>query len=78
LNSLTTFIKLEDEIEHRAAFFITAGIQPMDALHLASAESANVDYFYTCDDRFLKKAKQIEKVQEFVVSPLELITKLES
>ena len=45
-----------------------------DALHLASAVQAKADYFCTCDDRFLKRAKAVDTGQTKVVSPLELIT----
>jgi predicted nucleic acid-binding protein len=31
------------------------GIKPLDALHLASAESGKADYFCTCDDKIIKK-----------------------
>lgn len=31
------------------------------ALHLASAEAAEVDAFLTCDDRLLKRAKRYSK-----------------
>lgn len=34
------------------------------------------DYFCTCDDRFLKRAKEADTSQTKVVSPLELITEL--
>jgi hypothetical protein len=45
----------------------------MDAFHLAAAEAAQVDYFCTCDDRFLCRAKSIPGLQTNVVSPLALI-----
>jgi hypothetical protein len=31
---------------------------PLDALHLASAESAHADYFLTTDDGLLRKTKR--------------------
>jgi hypothetical protein len=46
-------------------------------LHLATAEEAHADYFCTCDDRFLKKAKALEDMTIQVVSPLALIEELE-
>ena len=48
----------------------------MDALHLASAIEAKADYFCTCDDKFLKKAKAMDTLQTKAVSPLELITEV--
>jgi predicted nucleic acid-binding protein len=50
---------------------------PLDALHLASAEAAQVDYFCTCDDRLLKKAKTVHDLKTVVVSPIELAEELE-
>ena len=70
-------VELGDQIEQRARHFIESGIKPMDALHLASAEAAECDYFCTCDDRFLKRAKEITDLQTNAVSPLELVEELE-
>jgi len=42
----------------------------------ASAEEAEVEYFCTCDDRFLKKAKNISFLKLSVVTPLELVEEL--
>jgi len=50
---------------------------PLDALHLSSAEEARADYFCTCDDRLLAKAKAVRDIKTLVVSPLELIKELE-
>ena len=44
---------------------------------LASAEEAEADYFCTCDDKFLRKAKAISDLKVKAVSPLELIEVLE-
>ena len=77
LNKGKIFIRLNDEIKQRAKVLNTTGIKPVDALHLASAEAAQADYFCTCDDRFLKKAKQLINNQTTAVSPLELIEELE-
>lgn len=52
------------------------GIKPRDALHLASAVEATADYFCTCDDRFLKRAKTADTLQPKVVFPLELIAEV--
>ena len=71
------FIGLNEEIEKRAQEFDKIGIKPLDALHLASAEEVKVDYFCTCDDRFLKQAKKLKNLKVKVVSPLELIQEIE-
>jgi len=66
-------VEINEGIEKQARNFVNSGIKPMDALHLASAEVANVDYFCTCDDRFLKRARKINKLSFEIVTPLELI-----
>lgn len=64
---------VDETIEKRAELFTRQRMKPMDALHLAAAESARVDYFCTCDDAFLRRAKGIIDLHTVVVSPLELI-----
>jgi hypothetical protein len=51
-------------------------VKALDALHLAFASLAKVEYFCTCDDRLLKKARRLSIVKASVVNPLELITKV--
>jgi len=46
-------------------------------LHLASAEAGEVDFFCTCDDAFIKKAKREVRGKTKVVSPLELAEEIE-
>ncbi|MCB9434243.1 MAG: PIN domain-containing protein [Ardenticatenaceae bacterium] len=65
-------------VERRARWFEQAGIKPLDALHLASAEHAEANYFCTCDDKLLKQAKRITDLKTRAVSPLELIQELEN
>jgi predicted nucleic acid-binding protein len=71
------FIYPNDNVENRSREFIKLGIKPMDALHLASAVEARSDYFCTCDDRFLKRAKVICTAPTRIFSPIELIVELE-
>ena len=66
----------DNQVETRARTFQAEGIKPIDALHLASAVEAKADYFCTCDDRFLKRAKAVDTGQTKVVSPLELIAEV--
>jgi predicted nucleic acid-binding protein len=77
LDECNIFIKLNDHIENRATILNVKGIKPLDALHLACAEAAKADYFCTCDDQFLKKAKTLQDIQTKAVSPLELIAEIE-
>lgn len=55
----------------RAQALERLGLAGRDALHLAAAEHAAVDYFVTCDDKLLKRARRLEAQVE-VVAPLGL------
>ena len=76
LAKATVSIQTDTQIEERARTLQAEGIKPVDALHLASAVEAKADYFCTCDDRFLKRAKAVDTGHTKVVSPLELITEV--
>lgn len=67
----------EELIEQRARGYIERGIKPVDALHLASAVEAKAEYFCTCDDRLLKRAKRLDTGETRVLNPLELIEEME-
>ena len=77
LSRAVEFIHLTETIEKRAQELNAQGFKPLDALHLAMAEAGNVDYFCTCDDRLLRKAKQMKDLQAKGVSPLDLVKELE-
>jgi predicted nucleic acid-binding protein len=71
------FIRLSNQIERRAKDLEQFGIKALDALHLASAEAENVDYFCSCDDRLIKRAKALSDFTPTVVTPLELIQEID-
>jgi predicted nucleic acid-binding protein len=76
LSKANLFLQSNKQIEERAQVFVNSGIKPLDALHLAFSVEAEADYFCTCDDRFLRRAKEVNTLQTKVVSPLELVTEL--
>jgi predicted nucleic acid-binding protein len=76
LSQAKTFIHLDEQIEKRARQFQSLGIKPLDALHLASAEAAQVDYFCTSDDRLLRRARAVTDLRTRAVSPLELVAEV--
>lgn len=78
LKNASTRVLVDDSIELRTRGLIAEGIKPLDALHLASAESVQVDFFCTCDDRFLKKAKAVVNLACKPVSPIELIEDIDN
>ena len=65
-------VALTTAIEQRAITFEQRGIKAVDALHLALAEAAQVDYFCTCDDRFYRRALDLADLHIKVRRPLEL------
>jgi predicted nucleic acid-binding protein len=68
-------ISLNDIIKSRALILENTGLDPIDALHLAFAETS-ADYFLTCDDGILKKTKKpadLFKIE--ICNPLEFILK---
>jgi len=52
LEQATVYQRVDKSIYERAEALETQGLKAIDALHVACAESAGVDYFLTCDDRF--------------------------
>ena len=63
------------EIEQRGVELENLGFRAMDALHIASAEAAEVDVFLTCDDRLLRRAKRYSRQLNIrVENPIRFIT----
>ena len=52
-------VTLTEQAEKRATFFQQNGLNPVDSLHLASAEATAADVFLTTDDRLLKNATKL-------------------
>jgi len=82
-HTLAVLAKAKDVIDvtakekSRATDLITFGIKPLDALHMALAESGNADYFCTCDDIFLKNSKRVKDLTVKMVNPVELVQEIE-
>jgi predicted nucleic acid-binding protein len=76
IESCSTEIQIDDQIERRAISLQNQGFKAFDALHLACAEAGSVDYFCSCDDRLLKKAKLQFDLKMRTMSPLDLIEEL--
>jgi hypothetical protein len=64
----------QEYIERRSAQFVQAGVKALDALHLAAAEAGKADYFCTCDDRFLRRAKSIPGLHMIVAIKMSRIS----
>jgi predicted nucleic acid-binding protein len=61
----------------RATEIMQVGIKPLDALHIALAESGNADYFCTCDDKLLRNAKKLKNLAVKVINPVDLVQEIE-
>jgi hypothetical protein len=76
LEEATVYQALTATVEARADALVAAGLQPLDALHLASAEAVGVDYFCTCDHQLLRRGSALALPPLRVVEPILLITEL--
>lgn len=71
------FIRMSDAVEARARTYCAMGLRMLDATHLAVAVERQVDFFCTCDDRSLRRAKNADTGVTRAVSPLELVEEVE-
>ncbi len=76
LSKAAVHVDATEAVVEKARELSQAGIQPLDALHLAAAIESGADYFCTCDDKFLRRAKALGLAKTKVVTPLELILEL--
>mgnify|MGYP001553428606 CR=1 FL=1 len=64
---------LNDAIRKRASELERQGIKPIDALHVACAETGEAEYFLTCDDKIIKRYEEKEMM---TLNPVEFIFKV--
>jgi len=55
LNLARHSVRTTSEMEQRANALSKAGLKPLDAAHLAAAESVAANFFITCDDQLIRK-----------------------
>lgn len=65
-----------DAVENLALSFERQGIQPMDAVHLALASEAKVDFFCTCDDKLFRRARTLPDLACRITTLLDLVTEI--
>jgi predicted nucleic acid-binding protein len=70
-------INVTEKEKSRAVEIMKVGVKPIDALHIALAESGNADYFCTCDDKLLRNARKVENLAVKVVNPIDLVQEIE-
>jgi predicted nucleic acid-binding protein len=76
LDIASKIIVVSDNVKTKAVLLERAGIDPIDALHLACAEAGEAEYFVTCDDNIMKKTRKDQAmVQMAVCGPLEFVLK---
>ena len=69
-------VLMSESIRKKAVSLERAGFEPIDALHLACAEAGGVEYFITCDDNIIKKARTDKTmIRMAVCGPLEFVLK---
>lgn len=65
------WVPLTDGIRARATELETLGFRPLDALHLASAETGTVNVFLTVDDQLLRTGAKVSKaIRVRVLDPI--------
>ena len=68
------YISFDEQIINKALEHENMGISGMDALHVACAEKAKVDFFVTCDDRLINKLKKTPDLKVSCCSLLEFVS----
>ncbi|MBX3024937.1 PIN domain-containing protein [bacterium] len=72
----TVVVEVSPAVELRTRALCTAGLKPLDAAHLASAIEGRADFFCTCDDRLLRRARALATLGTRAVTPEQLIVEL--
>lgn len=76
LSLANEFLSVTDAVEALATSFEEQGLSALDALHLACASEAKVDYFCTCDDRLFRKASAMPGLGCRVITLLNLVVEV--
>jgi predicted nucleic acid-binding protein len=69
--------QVNEPIRERARQLESQGVKALDALHLACAESAGVNFFVTCDDRLLRRYRSLEGTLLRIYEPTEFVRLLD-
>jgi predicted nucleic acid-binding protein len=77
LNRATEYATMSAEIEERAEQLAkTSNMKPLDALHVASAESLNAYAMITCDDHLIKATDKLKtRLKIIVINPSDFVRK---
>jgi len=66
------YVETTEELILRGEQIEAMGVKPKDALHLASAEKANCDFFLTTDRGILKKVNTLGQMR--ILTPVQFIS----
>lgn len=66
------YVNMSDDILEAAKEMESVGVKPRDAVHLACAIKAKADWFLTCDDKLIKKARFI-KNDIIITNPVDFV-----
>lgn len=70
-------VELSDDIVERAKAIESIGFKSLDALHISMAEHGESEYFVTCDDAIIKKAKaERDKLKVKIYGLLEFLSEV--
>lgn len=69
-------LEMSDRVESLATQFESIGIRAMDAVHLALASAAPVDFSCACDDKLVRRSQSIPNLGCQVVSRLAIIPEI--
>jgi len=62
-----------ESIRERANLLAANNIKPLDALHIACAETAVVDFFVTCDDRLIRRYQSVPDAKMTICNPPDFV-----
>jgi len=66
----------DNEILIRAKWLEKKGIKPRDSLHIVCACRGGADYFITCDDDLIRKARKVILEME-ILNPVDFVREME-
>jgi predicted nucleic acid-binding protein len=75
LQIATLRVFIDENIRARSKQLEKQGIKPIDALHIACAETSESDYFITCDKRLINRCQDLPLK---VINPTDFILEIES
>ncbi|OQW87262.1 MAG: hypothetical protein BWK72_13665 [Rhodoferax ferrireducens] len=76
LSLANEFLGVTPAVETLALSLEEQGLGAVDALHLACASLARVDYFCTCDDKLFRKASAMAGLDCHVITLLNLVVEV--